>query len=248
MTGLPPTVYPLGPKVAAYAAVGAMVAAGAGGAVGHRYNLSPLAAPMAAAVVLIMFAASEPARRRAMPPRFGPANRITLARGILVGVVAAFIGTQVSPAATLGVAALAALALMMDGLDGYVARKTGLASPYGAQLDMEMDSLLTMVLSILAWQWDRAGVWVLFCGLARYAFVGFSLILPWLNRPLHPAFRRKTACVIGIGGLLAAIVPWPWAGASWALAASATLALAFSFAVDIHWLFQRRDQNRVDIT
>jgi hypothetical protein len=149
MTGLPPTVYPLGPKVAAYAAVGALVAAAAGGAVGHRYNLSPLAAPMAAAIVLIMFAASEPARRRAMPLRFGPANRITLARGILVGVVAAFIGTQVSPAETLGVAVLAALALMMDGLDGYVARKTGLASASGhgdgqSADDGALDSILAM--------------------------------------------------------------------------------------------------------
>jgi phosphatidylglycerophosphate synthase len=247
MTGMPPTVYPLGRKVAAYAVLGALIAAAAGGVVGHLYNLSPFAAPMSAAVVLIMFAASEPARRRVMPPRFGPANRVTLARGILVGVVAAFIGTQVSPALTFGVAAFAALALMMDGLDGYVARKTGLSSPYGAQLDMEMDSLLMMVLSILAWQWDRAGVWVLFCGLVRYAFVGFSLIFPWLNRPLYPAFRRKTACVIGIGGLLAAIVPWPWAGTSWALAASATLALALSFALDIRWLFQRRHHDRVDI-
>jgi phosphatidylglycerophosphate synthase len=235
-------VYPLGRKVAGYAVVGTIAAAGAGVTVGAICGLGPFAPALSASVVLIMFAASEPARRIAKPQRFGPANRITLARGVLVGVVAAFIGSDVAPEQTLGVAVIAAVALIMDGLDGYVARKTGLASAYGAQLDMEVDSLLMMVLSILAWQWDRAGVWVLFCGLARYGFVLAGRAWPWFNRPLLPAFRRKTACVIGIGCLLGSVVPWPLLGASQAMAATATVSLALSFAIDIVWLIRHRGE------
>lgn len=236
-------MYPLGPKVAGYATIGTIVAAGAGAGVGEVCGLGPAAPVLSAAVIVIAFLASERARRIHRPLRFGPANRITLSRGILVGVVAAFIGSDVNSESMATVSIIAAVALAMDGLDGYVARRTGLASPYGAQLDMEVDSLLMMALSILAWQWDRGGVWVLFCGLARYLWVLACFTWPWFARALPPAFRRKTACVIGIGGLLGSVFPWPWALFATGLAATATLTLVWSFAIDVVWLVRRRHED-----
>ncbi len=189
-----------------------------------------------------MFATSEQARRTHKPPRFGHANRITLTRGVIVSGVAAFIGSAGGETYALEVAVAASIALAMDGLDGMVARWTGLMSPYGAQLDMELDSLLMLILSILAWQWGAAGPWVLFCGLVRYGWVAGCLLLPWLNRQLPPAFRRKTACVVGIGALIGAIVPWAWPWFATFSAAVATASLAWSFGVDGWWLFRLRHE------
>jgi phosphatidylglycerophosphate synthase len=165
-----------------------------------------------------------------------------MARSIFVGVVTAFIGSEGTPEHATWVTAAAILALLLDGVDGAVARRTRTTSEYGGQLDMELDSILMMVLSVLAWLWDRAGVWVLFCGLARYAWVATQMVLPWFCRPLPPAFRRKTACVVGIGGLTGSLAPWPWAGVDFTLAAGATLALAVSFAIDIVWLIRHRKE------
>jgi len=233
-------VYPLGRKVAAHGVFAAVFAAVLGWELASIFGLGASAPWLAGAVIVCTLVAAEPARRRVQPVRFGPANRITLARGILVGEIAAFMVSPGDATHAAWVTGAAAIALAMDGLDGMVARRSGLASPYGAQLDMELDSILMLVLSILAWQWNRAGAWVLFCGLARYAFLLAGLAWPWFRRELPPAFRRKTACVLGIGGLTASIWPWPWPEVGTCLAAIATGALFLSFGVDIAWLVRRR--------
>ena len=136
------------------------------------------------------------------------------------------------------------VALLLDGVDGIAARKTNAESLYGAQFDMEVDAFFTLVLSILVYQWDHAGVWVLFCGLARYAWLGVQLLVPWFNRPLppEPAFRRKTACVLGVGGLALALFPWSHATMNYGFALVATLSLFLSFAIDTRWLIAHRKE------
>ncbi len=235
-------MYPLTPKVAAHGVGAALLAGLLGWKLSGLFALSDWAPLLSASVLVITMLAAEPTRRLAGTHRFGPANRVTLARGVLVGAVAAFLGSPGGEAHAAWVTGAAALALAMDGLDGLVARRTGLESAYGAQLDMELDSLLMLTLSLLAWQWEQAGLWVLFCGLARYGFLLAGRIWPWFTRQLLPAFRRKTCCVVGIGGLTASIWPWPWAGLGTGLAATATAALALSFAIDIVWLFSQRKE------
>jgi phosphatidylglycerophosphate synthase len=39
--------------------------------------------------------------------------------------------------------------LALDGLDGWLARRFGLASAYGARFDMEVDGFLILVLALL---------------------------------------------------------------------------------------------------
>ena len=48
--------------------------------------------------------------------------------------------------------------------DGPAARRSGIASRFGARFDMETDALMILVLAVLAWRWDRAGAWVLLPG------------------------------------------------------------------------------------
>ena len=166
-------------------------------------------------------------------PRFGPANVVTTIRAMLVALVAVLIGRPATPEMLWLVIGLTAVMGALDGLDGWLARRTRMASEFGARFDMETDAALILVLSILVWQHGKAGAWVLLCGLMRYAFVAAGWLLPWLARPLQSTRRGKTVAVgqlVGLSVALAPIVAVPLS----AVAAALTLtALAWSFAIDI---------------
>jgi phosphatidylglycerophosphate synthase len=172
-------------------------------------------------------------------PHFGPANAATLARAVPVVLVA---GLAVAPhsAAAAAFATLAGtLVALLDGLDGRLARRHGVESPFGARFDMETDALLVMALAVLAWRWDRAGAWVLLSGLMRYGFVAAGALAPWMRRPLPPRRRRQAVCVVQIVVLLAVVAPLLPAEASAPLALAGLLVLTASFATDVAWLAHR---------
>jgi len=172
-------------------------------------------------------------------PRFGAANYVTAVRATFVALVASAIGHPATPGMLWAVVGLTAVMGALDGLDGWLARRTRMASAFGARFDMETDALLILVLSVLVWQHDKAGVWVLLCGLMRYAFAAAGWLLPWLARPLRSTWRGKAVAVgqfVGLSVALAPVVPAP---ASTIAAGSALAALAWSFAVDIRWLSRR---------
>ena len=74
--------------------------------------------------------------------RFGPANRISLLRGLIIAVLAGFAwNTPTSHSVEWMVCILAVSALILDGLDGAVARRSGITSELGARLDGELDGL-----------------------------------------------------------------------------------------------------------
>lgn len=206
-------------------------------ATADRFGLSISALPWALGALVLPVMASEGVRRATQPRIMGHANRVTLARASIVAWIAAFGSTTGTVDQMLWVTVAAAVALAMDGLDGWVARRTDGGSSYGAQLDMEFDAILMLVLSWLAVQWNQTGPWILVCGLARYAWIAAHAMLPWFRRPLPESFRRKAACVVGIMGLTLTIAPIPGA-VVWG--AAATFAVAGSFAIDLVWLVSRR--------
>ena len=123
---------------------------------------------------------------------------------------------------------------------GPLARRSGLAGPWGARFDMEVDSIFALLLAGVVWRSGAAGSWVLLLGSLRYVFVAASWALPWLDRPLPQRFRRKLVCVVQIGTLVALIAPIVQPPYSWIAAAVALALLAWSFAVDVIWLARRR--------
>ena len=139
--------------------------------------------------------------------RFGPANQTTTVRALLVALVAGFVGEPGLPSVAATAAGLTLAVTGLDGVDGWLARRSRMASDFGARFDMEVDALLVMVLSILAWQYGKAGPWVLASGLLRYGFLAAGWLRPWLARPLIPSRRRQAICVVQIAGLNLAIVP-----------------------------------------
>ena len=167
---------------------------------------------------------------------------MTLGRATLISILAVLVGPRPDETVAWVAAVAAIVALCLDGVDGWLARKTQTESDYGALLDMEVDSIFMMLLCTLVLSWGYAGAWVLFCGLARYLWLLTMALIPWFRRPLEPAFRRKAACVVGIAGLALALPPWPWGILNGLAASGATLALAASFAIDVVWLIQRRHE------
>ena len=85
--------------------------------------------------------------------------------------------------------AIAIVALVLDAVDGQVARRTGTSSGLGARFDMEVDAFLILVLSVYVAR--SMGAWVLAIGAMRYAFVVASWALRWMRGPLPPRYWRK---------------------------------------------------------
>jgi phosphatidylglycerophosphate synthase len=125
----------------------------------------------------------------------GPADRITVLRAVLVCGVAALSAQSGQSGNGRGwLVGLATLALVLDGLDGRVARRTGTASAFGARFDMEVDAFLILVLSVHVA--GAAGGWVLLIGAARYLLLGAATALPWLRASLPPRPWCKFVAVV----------------------------------------------------
>jgi phosphatidylglycerophosphate synthase len=212
----------------------AVYAAGAWLPVGASYPLK------AGAAFAAMVAGALLLREQHPFPRLGPANRVTMSRAMLVALMTGAIGE--APARDLAGTAvfLAAVTAVLDGVDGSLARRTGMASAFGARIDMETDALLILVASILVWQFGKAGAWVIAGGLLRYAFVASGWILPWMRGRLTPTLRAKTITIVHVVGLcvaLAPITPYPLSAI---VVGGTTVALAWSFAVDVERLWRAR--------
>lgn len=166
----------------------------------------------------------------------GPANLITGARAGLVLVVAGVGALAPTRAGAWAIVVVGTVVAVSDLADGWVARRTGTVSPFGARFDMEVDAALILVLAAIVWRYGVTGPWVLASGLLRYAFVAAATPLPWLTRPLPPSRRRQTVCVVQIVALLVALGPVVPAELAVASAGIGLAALVWSSAVDIAWL------------
>jgi phosphatidylglycerophosphate synthase len=169
---------------------------------------------------------------------FGPANETTTARVMFVALVVSFIGEPRLPVVAASAAAATLVVTALDAADGWFARRSRMASDFGARFDMETDALLVLALAILAWQYGKAGAWVLLCGMLRYLFVAAGYLWPWLQRPLPPRRRRQTICIVQVVGLSGVIVPLIEPPGSSVMAAVALSALCYSFLIDVVWLWR----------
>ncbi len=128
-------------------------------------------------------------------PGLGPAGRITAFRAVLAcGVAGLTAHSFVADDNAAVVVALATVGLLLDAVDGWVARRTGRSSAFGARFDMEVDAFLIAVLSLYVA--PAAGWWVLAIGAIRYVYVAVTWVLPWLRRPLPPRYSAKVVAAL----------------------------------------------------
>jgi phosphatidylglycerophosphate synthase len=224
-------------KLVGLAAVVAL--ANAGGAalpLGDRYALK------AAALFALIMGLSIGFLQQHHPfTRFGAANQITTLRAILVALVAALVGEPLVPAVAFAAVGASVAATLLDGVDGWLARRDRTTSRFGARFDMEIDALLILALSVLAWRHGKAGAWVVASGLLRYLFIAGGAAAPWLRAALPPSRRRQSICVIQIAALTLVMLPAVRPPVSTWLAAAALVLLSYSFLVDTVWLWRRAE-------
>jgi phosphatidylglycerophosphate synthase len=172
-------------------------------------------------------------------PRLGVANRITLARAGVACVIAgrAFDPAPLAAAERWMLVALAGGALLLDGTDGWAARRQGLASAFGARFDMEIDAFAIAVLAITVVKAAVVPWWGLAIGAMRYLYLGAGLPFPVLRRPpplrTFADRRRKAIAVVQSLALLCALAPATPSSWAAAMCGVALGLLVYSFAADI---------------
>lgn len=177
-----------------------------------------------------------------MAPRVPPpwaANAVTAVRLVLTaGVAALVLRPDATDTQAWWAVGLASTALVLDGVDGLIARQGEITSGFGARFDMEVDAALILVLAVgLAWS-GKVGWWVVAIGLARYAFGVARLLWPVLRGELPPSFARKAVAVQQGVTLTVATAP---VVAPWLAVAGSAVALGclgWSFGRDVRTLLR----------
>ncbi|WP_017584408.1 CDP-alcohol phosphatidyltransferase family protein [Nocardiopsis valliformis] len=197
--------------------------------------LGPLGWTTGLLYVLLVTALLTVAVRRYDRWPLGPADLVTLVRVGLIGVVTALVADGAPP---LPVVSVAAVALVLDWVDGLVARGTRTESDFGARFDMEADAFLILVLSVYVS--GILGPWVLLIGAMRYLFGSAAWLAPWLRGPLPPSLARKAVAAaqgIVLTVVASGVFPEPVSTAAVALALAA---LVWSFGRDVMGLWRAR--------
>lgn len=166
--------------------------------------------------------------------RLGACNVVTLVRGAAIAALAGLLAVPDALGA-LGypLAGLAALILALDGVDGWAARRAGLASSFGARLDVETDVVFALVMAGLAVAMGKVGLWFLLLGVMRPAFMLAGQVWPWLTAPLAPSQSRRTVAGVQMGGQVALLLPVLSAPVSHGVGALILGVVTLSFARDI---------------
>ena len=167
----------------------------------------------------------------------GLCNIVTLIR---LGLTASLLAPLLAPSAAWAVISLAVMVLILDGADGWLARREGRVSGFGARFDMEVDAALGLILALNAWGSGAVGPVVLLLGLPRYLFAAAGRVWPWMAAPLPERAGRKAVCVAQIATLIALQAPFVEGELALGLVLAAAGALLWSFGRDTLWLWRAR--------
>jgi len=164
---------------------------------------------------------------------FGWGNAVTSLRFVLsssVGVVPASVPTWALGAMTLVLFAL-------DGLDGFVAKRRGEASAFGAYFDMEIDAYFVLLAGLALFQRGRYGAWILVAGLLRYAYVVALALVPARRGDIpRSTWGRHAFTVLMLGLALGMVLGEPFGTVVTALGCGLVTA---SFARSFYWSYSR---------
>jgi phosphatidylglycerophosphate synthase len=168
--------------------------------------------------------------------RLGPGNLLTVARGTLVAWLFGLLGTRMS-SEVLGwlPAGLYLAVVVLDHVDGRLARASRTATHLGERLDLEYDGFSAFTAYALAVHFGRLPAVFLGIGLLRYAFQLGEWALPRFSRsPLSlPVSRGRRAIASLQSGFLVGLL-WPIVGPPVATVAACLMgaALLGSFGRD----------------
>lgn len=148
---------------------------------------------------------------RELIPRLGAGNTISLLRGILM---AGFCGFLFSPWPEGKYAwlpgALYTAAALPDFLDGVAARLTDQVTKLGETLDVTVDGMAVLGVTILAVQYGQVPAWYLLVGFSRYLFLAGIWVRERLGYPILPmefSVRRRGIAGLSMGFFFVVLYP-----------------------------------------
>ncbi|KTG13327.1 CDP-alcohol phosphatidyltransferase family protein [Haloferax profundi] len=172
----------------------------------------------------------------------GAPTAVTLTRGVLVAGIAGLAGIAALGAASDWVAWVAALAygvaVVLDVLDGFLARRLNRVTELGGRLDTAVDAFGLLVAPLTAVVLGELPWWYLSVGVARYLFVAG---LWWRGRTGRPTFdlppRTSRRVLAGLQMTVVPIALAPGVADEWMplVAALAAMGLLLGFGRD--WLY-----------
>ena len=132
--------------------------AGLAVAVHTSFNTAPAQPLVAVAGFAAMMTIALVAMRDHHPfPRFGPANHVTMLRGTLATTTASVLAEPAHSSIAWALVVTTLTMVTLDGVDGWLARRSRMSSAFGARFDMEIDAFFMLVLSVLVWRYAKAG-------------------------------------------------------------------------------------------
>lgn len=145
-------------------------------------------------------------------PSLGLGNILSISRGFILVV---FCGFLFSPWPDVGRTAwlpglLYTLAALPDYLDGAAARLTNHVTRLGETLDISIDSIGVLGVSILSVQYGQVPWWYLPVGLARYLFLVGIWVREKLGLPIYPlpfSVRRRGYAALTMGLFFVILYP-----------------------------------------
>jgi phosphatidylglycerophosphate synthase len=132
-------------------------------------------------------------------------------------------------------AAAVGIIFALDYVDGWVARRTGGTSAFGAHFDMETDALVVLVVDLELFLRGQHGAWILTTGLLRYAYVVCVALFPPRGGEMPRSSLGRNAFGTLVVGLAVALALPGTVGTAGALVG--TLAVTFSFARAFQWSY-----------
>ena len=132
-------------------------------------------------------------------PLAGYANLITLVRLIIVLVI----GFWYIKLSDITVFIMGLTAVLMDAIDGYVAKKYHQQSEFGKHFDMEADAFYVLILTCILYLKDFFGLWIVVLGFLPYLY-GFFIYLMGVadKEPKKAKFRTRIAGLFFIAILM----------------------------------------------
>ncbi|HEX9296505.1 MAG TPA: CDP-alcohol phosphatidyltransferase family protein [Polyangiaceae bacterium] len=193
---------------------------------------------------LVSFAVLLVRERRSWADRLGTTlpNALTALRVVIVAALA--IGLHRAPGMLWGAVAIGIF--ILDGLDGWLARRLGGASAFGAHFDMEADAFFVLAVDVELWMRGQLGVWILGTGLLRYLYVLCIYVVPGRGGEMPRSRLGRHAFTLLAIGLGAALALPNALGA--VAAALGSAAVVLSFARGFYWSYAPRSHRAAEVS
>ena len=138
---------------------------------------------------------------------------------------------------------LAFIALILDGADGFIARKYKESNSFGIAFDQEADNLMLLILSLSIYLNKNINIIIFLIPIYRYIFILFMYRFLWLKRELPKSFLRKFICIFTSILLIISHISYLDEYIVINIVFFALFIITFSFAKDIIWLYRKKNEN-----